>query len=43
MMAYMSFLLNAMSSSAASMGDEGFRRTVNTIGINTTHAAVRGT
>ncbi len=39
----MSFPVNAMSPSTALIGDEGLCRTFGTIGINTTHAAVRGT
>jgi len=35
--------MNAMSSSTAPTGAGRFCRTFNTIGINTTHAAVRGT
>jgi hypothetical protein len=43
MMAYMLFPMNAMSSSTAPIGDKGLCRTFGTIGITTTHAAVRGT
>ncbi len=43
MMTYMLFSMNPMSSSTVPIGAEGFCRTFNTIGINTTHAAVRGT
>ena len=42
-MAYMQFPMNALSASNAPIGAEGFCRTFNTIGITTTHAAVRGT
>jgi hypothetical protein len=43
MMGIMLVPMNAMSSSTAFLGAEGFCRTFITIGINTTHAAVRGT
>jgi hypothetical protein len=39
----MQFPMNALSTSTAPAGVEGFRRTFNTIGITTTHVAVRGT
>ena len=39
----MLFPMNALSFSPAPMGGEGTFRTFNTIGINTTHTAVRGT
>jgi hypothetical protein len=39
----MSFPMNATSPSIALIGDEGLYRTFGTIGITTTHAAVRGT
>jgi hypothetical protein len=42
-MAYMQFPMNDLSASNAPIGAEGFCRTFNTIGITTTHAAVRGT
>jgi len=39
----MLFPVNALASSIARTGDEGTFRAFNTIGINTTHTAVRGT
>ena len=39
----MLFPMNAMSFSTALTGGEGSFRTFGTIGINTTHTAVRGT
>ena len=39
----MLFPMNAVSFSIAPMGGEGIFRAFNTIGINTTHTAVRGT
>ena len=39
----MLFPLKAMALSIAPTGDEGSFRAFNTIGINTTHTAVRGT
>jgi hypothetical protein len=42
-MAYMLFPMNVLSLSIAPRGDEGTFRAFNTIGINTTHTAVRGT
>jgi hypothetical protein len=42
-MAYMLFPMNAQALSIVPTGDEGTFRAFNTIGINTTHTAVRGT
>jgi hypothetical protein len=41
--AFMLFPLKALSLSIAPTGDEGSFPAFNTIGINTTHTAVRGT
>jgi hypothetical protein len=42
-MAYMSLSIHALPLALALSGDEGISRAFNTIGINTTHTAVRGT
>jgi hypothetical protein len=43
MMANMSFAMNPMPFSIVPLGGEACLRTFNTIGITTTHVAVRGT